>query len=789
MIRMRCSPLVSYRPDGFRCVINALILLVLAAVATCLGCSAEPSTLHTLVASSTATATLTPQQVMLLALSNDDADAASGALDAGLDINGALPVAGPERFSPLTLSVILNAPHVRKVLLDHGPRFADEDWLAIRSAIRMSDVDAVKTLVAAAGAVIPKQTTLLVDAANRTPLMIRTFLADSIRATILGTSQPSPQTLLNLPPTIWVSSAADPAVVVATYLLDSGFDVNAADHGQTSLAIALENGDVFLAEVLITRGANYPAGTNIWNNFLVEAVRKGNVPGVRELIAKSIDVSRPDSKQEYPLNMAIVSGNPEIAADLITDRADPNEAPTGQHTPLVLAAESGMVDVVQHLLDSGAKVDLVDPLGESPLSAAVRSAHLSIVGALLQARASPNIRLRGGLTILHDLDLVDSTRQKMSMAKPEQLAAVKALANAGFDFTSRDDKGRTVLQTAFGQSYYSGNFADLELMNALVLSGEKIDSQTLFAAADYNEVLKWLLDHGGDPNATAPDGSALIMQADDASAVTLIRAGAVLKTLADEQSWLFRAVGARNKDLLELMLAKQVDPNFKADVDPGLSGNGPMGQATPLEVAVWNGEPEIVRALAEAGADLYCTDDLGRTVLHRIVDADALTTQVRGPQAPGTYVGVLGNPTVQAAVSALIEEGYDLSRKDHDGETVLDIAATSDETKRRLQNVIAGVSSDGTALHLAVRKNDSNSVDVILSGHRIDLNAHDKLGRTALTLALSLGERDIARMLLEHGALLTLNQANTDVQSDAEFELDPDLNFLFALQLLRTGAS
>jgi hypothetical protein len=53
MIRMRCSPLVSYRPDGFRCVINALILLVLAAVATCLGCSAEPSTLHTLVASST----------------------------------------------------------------------------------------------------------------------------------------------------------------------------------------------------------------------------------------------------------------------------------------------------------------------------------------------------------------------------------------------------------------------------------------------------------------------------------------------------------------------------------------------------------------------------------------------------------------------------------------------------------------------------------------------------------------------------------------------------------------
>src|SRR5262245_12399309 len=108
--------------------------------------------------------------------------------------------------------------------------------------------------------------------------------------------------------------------------LKSGADVNSARaDGVSALHLAASAGNVEIARVLMTAGANVGASTVLL--------------GTR------------------PLHMAAENGHSDVVDLLLARGADPNAADRLGTTPLMLAAHSGDAKTVALLLDGGADLD------------------------------------------------------------------------------------------------------------------------------------------------------------------------------------------------------------------------------------------------------------------------------------------------------------------------------------------------------------------------------------------------------------------------------------------------
>ena len=182
---------------------------------------------------------------------------------------------------------------------------------------------------------------------------------------------------------------------------------------------------------------------NYWiTEPLYHAVKHGNVPAVRALLASGVDVDRSlmkdyidkgyympsndfsalhlaidegwlpvvkvlieaganvdnlyDRGQFYygtPLCRAAISGRVEVCLELMKAGAD-----VSLGNPICYAARGGNVDCVQALINAGADVNL--PNENSPLQIAAASGRVEIVKALIQAGADVNMRNESGKTPL-----------------------------------------------------------------------------------------------------------------------------------------------------------------------------------------------------------------------------------------------------------------------------------------------------------------------------------------------------------------------------------------------------
>src|SRR6185369_3979791 len=112
---------------------------------------------------------------------------------------------------------------------------------------------------------------------------------------------------------------------------------------------------------------------------------------------------------------------------------------------------------------------------------------------------------------------------------------------------------------------------------------------------DRVEFLKLLLDHKANPNVVDENGQTLLKLALDDDRTDLVKrlleCGADPNRKSDSRSPLLDAVQWRNFEAVKLLLAKRADPN---QVD--LLGT------SPLMVAAFNGDRNIVQALLAAGA-------------------------------------------------------------------------------------------------------------------------------------------------------------------------------------------
>ena len=250
------------------------------------------------------------------------------------------------------------------------------------------------------------------------------------------------------------------------------------------------------------------------------------------------------------------------------------------------------------------------------------------------------------------------------------------------------------------------------------------------------------IDNGADINAVSPERGALSTAASHGRREIvdlLLERGATVDAV-DERTGLTPLLAAligREPEIARLLIEKGADVNRKVNAGGGVD-------VTPVMFATAIKDMDLVRTIADAGADLGARTGLGEPAL--ILAAD--------------------NGWVEGT-AFFLERGADVDARMKSGWTALMRAATkghSDVVSLLLENkadVNLKSTNDGqTALMGAVYSDKVDIVETLLE-HGADINAQlTGYGNTALHMAAFYDRRAIARTLIEAGADVTLKNSD-----------------------------
>jgi ankyrin repeat protein len=304
--------------------------------------------------------------------------------------------------------------------------------------------------------------------------------------------------------------------------------------------------------------------------------------------------------QQTPLGAAVQVGNVRAIELLLARKADPNVLLHGT-TPLIEAATKNQADIVRTLLGGGADPLLPDGAG---FTAAHMAAKLGNVAALAElAAASP--------AAIHAARDSDCATPLMLAAADNQLATVQWLIEAGADANRAMRSGVTALMSAANADHF-------EVVEALCGAGvalEAVESHgrtALGVAAQHGRIRasEVLLLCGASPHgALAPAAAPLPLSSE-------------------------REPAAHGTQQQQQQQQQQLRP---------------LRDAPPIALAARRGHRDVLRLLADHGADVNAELGDGRSLLLTMVDGAPRAggdsdTSVSGPSASGA-----GSATADAA--------------------------------------------------------------------------------------------------------------------------------------------
>ena len=299
---------------------------------------------------------------------------------------------------------------------------------------------------------------------------------------------------------------------------------------------------------------------------------------------------------------------------------------------------------------------------------------------------------------------------------------------------------------------------------AYIDCGDSDESTPLDVAAmnHHANMVDFLLSKGADVNRRDKNGACAMSFAasagDSAIVGQLLRAGADLNFRdAGGNTLLHIATSPNLRGLFDVLLARGGD--LSAANNAGLTplhqaavrGNLPLVEAllaagaahspqdehgqTPLFGAVMRNRADVARRLIEAGADPNAVDQVGNTPIH-----------------PATWT------SSQEAVQVLIESGADVNTVGNGGDTPLFSAVERGNPAILDMVLAAGAQVDfrdshfgATPLCVAALRGYTPAAERLLAaGADPALGLND--GTTALELAVTYGHRDVAELLIAHGA-------------------------------------
>jgi ankyrin repeat protein len=400
---------------------------------------------------------------------------------------------------------------------------------------------------------------------------------------------------------------------------------------EVRLVDAVKAGDQPAVRALLDQRVDVNAAEADGATALHFAVDQDALPLVELLVRAGANVNAASRYGVTPLWLACVNGNAAVIETLLKAGADANTSMPEGDTVLMTAARTGRIEAVKTLLGHGAAVNAKEGWhGQTALMWAAAEGYPDVVRALVASGADVHMRSNGGFTAL------------LFAAREGRIAAVQALVAAGANMNDALPVRTRQSATAAAGSTPSPDVG----LNAFLLAS---------ANAHY-ELAAWFLDHGADPNA-APQGWTALHQ------VSWVRKAGVSGSNNPAPE------GSGNIDSLEFV-RKLVAKG--AALDARVTKKPPMGVttlnsagATPFLLAARTADADLMRLLAELGADPRMPNEDGTTPL--------LVAAGVGTQAPGEDPGT--EPEVLEAVKVALALGNALNAVDTNGETVMHAAA------------------------------------------------------------------------------------------------------------------
>ncbi len=431
---------------------------------------------------------------------------------------------------------------------------------------------------------------------------------------------------------------------------------------------------------------------------LVEAIRDSDRHAVGALLEEPVDVNARQPDGATALHWAVYLNDIETAELLVAAGAVPDASNELGVTPLYLACENGNAAVVRVLLAAGATPHAVLPSGETALMTAARAGSVGAVRALLAHGADPQAR-----------EAMEEQTALMWAASQRHAGVVEALLDAGADVHARS-RVRPVVTAHSPRTSSEG---------AVVVVEEGGFTPLLFAARSGDAAsAEHLLAAGADPDDTAPAGtSALVVAAHSghgALAALLLDAGADPNAAGAGYTPLHAAILRGDATLVRTLLAHGADPSARLlsgtryarqgklfSLDTGWTG------ATPFFLAAKFGRGDIMRRLAESGAD--------------------------------PHAGLDGGVTPLMAAAGMLTRGFGRAGKDRLGREMdsaeMEVALTQDPDRRSV--MASGIDAVRAAVELGA-----------------DVNQTSATGDTALHMAAFHGFKTVVRYLVGLGARL-----------------------------------
>ncbi len=336
----------------------------------------------------------------------------------------------------------------------------------------------------------------------------------------------------------------------------------------------------------------------------------------------------PGLVRQARLDGAIEDGNVDLAERLIDAGADVDKPEfLTRRTPLIYSAIWDEAESARLLLGKGADPDATDrPWGATALHYATNDGHADVVRALLEGGADPDI----GNAEEFDQYTRGPGNTPLHLATREgHFECIRALLAGGAHVDARNLPGDTPLTTAISRG-------DLTSVGILLENGAdpalsrvsgQLPLQTAMRRGNW-KIAALLVAAGADPNEPTSGGETV----------------------------LHVALRQKQHDLALRLLENGAD----------VSGPDARGFTPPRHVIIYGDSPGVLEALADAGSDMHIKGPDGRTLLH--------------------YAAYYGRAE---CARVLIERGADVTARDDEGKTPLDIAR-ADPRRKAVVEVLEG---------------------------------------------------------------------------------------------------